>query len=148
MKVRNVVMLAVLLGVISRNGIAQAQPCPSGTLANVIGTSCSIGHLTFDFHNDFQGFIGVTDLSTNYFTVNFFSPAVIGFTPVQTATQTGFLLNTHFIDNANGTGLFLSGHNAHFSYAVQVNGAFEILGESSQIVGSITQVSTAAITAF
>jgi uncharacterized membrane protein len=148
MKIRNLALLAILAGVTSQIGIAQAQPCPSGTLANVIGISCSIGNLTFDFHNDFQGFTGVTPFSTNVFTVAFFGPDQIGFTPVQTDTQTGFLLNTHFIDNANGTGLFLSSHNASFSYTVQVNGAFQILGESSQIVGSVTQVDTANINAF
>ena len=33
---------------------AQPLPCPAGTLANVLGTSCSVGSIIFNFGPDFQ----------------------------------------------------------------------------------------------
>ena len=148
MKIKALVLLTILFVVTSQITIAQAPSCPSGTLANVLGTSCSIGNLTFGFHDDFHGFVGITEISTNVFTFTPLSPDQIGFTPVQTDTQAGFVLNTHFLDNTNGTGLFFSEHAAAFSYTVQVNGAFQITAESSQVSGSITPVDTVQISAF
>jgi hypothetical protein len=130
-------------------GLGQAPACPSGTLANVLGTSCTIGNLTFNFQNNFQGFVQTTDLATNTLSTVFFGPDAIGFTPVASASGNlaGFQLITNFVDNANGSGLFFSEHAAHFSYSAQVNGAFEIVGESAQLAGSITQVDIANISA-
>jgi hypothetical protein len=132
----------------SLSGVGQTPACPSGTLANVLGTSCSIGNLTFNFQNNFQGFAQTTDLATNTLRTVFFGPDAIGFTPVASGNLAGFQLITNFTDDANGSGLFFSAHGATFSYSAQVNGAFEIVGETSTLAGSITQVGTDEISAF
>lgn len=137
-----------MVALVSSGAYTQALPCPSGTLANVLGTSCTIGNLTFNFQNNFQGFVGTTDLISNTFSTAPLPPNAIGFTPVSSRTQTGFLLTTNFVDNTNDTGLFLSSHSASFSYSPQVNGAFEILGESSNLVGTIGQANTTSLSAF
>jgi hypothetical protein len=144
---KRLVLLAPLIAFISLPSFAQAPPCLNGTLATVIGTSCTIGNLTFNFQNNFQGFVQTTDLATNTITTVPLTADAIGFTPIKSGNQAGFLLTTNFVDDANGTGLFFSGHQAHFSYSEQVNGAFEIFGESSTIAGNITQVNTANISA-
>jgi len=132
-------LLAVLISLIPISGFSQAPPCPNGTLANVIGTSCTIGNLTFNFQNNFQGSIVVQDIFGNVQTIPFPASA-IGFNPIQSQNQSGFLLTTNFFDSTNGSGLIFSQHNATFSYSPQVNGAFDILGESSQTVGNLADV--------
>lgn len=134
-------LLAVMIALGSLSAFAQTQPCPSGTLANLLGTSCAIGHLTFNFQNNFQGSIVTQDIFGNVQTI-FFPPSAIGFTPVQTGNQAGFLLTANFFDNTNGSGLIFSQHNASFSYGPQVIGAFEILGESSTLSGNIADVTS------
>lgn len=138
-------LVAVML--VSVFGFAQAPPCPSGTLANVIGTSCSIGNLTFNFQNNFQGAVVTQDIFGNVQTT-FFPPSAIGFTPVQTGNQVGFLLTANFFDNTNGSGLIFSQHNSTFSYGPQVDGAFEMVGEGSTVVGNITDVTPSSSDAF
>lgn len=145
---RLILSVVIVIVCSSLSGVGQAPACPSGTLANVLGTSCTIGNLTFNFQNNFQGFAVTTDLATNTVSTAFFSPDAIGFMPVASGNQAGFQLITNFDDNTNGSGLFFSSHNAHFSYSPQVNGAFEIVGESSTLAGSITQVNIDNISAF
>jgi hypothetical protein len=144
---KRLILSSAIMIVCSLSGVGQAPACPSGTLANVFGSSCTIGNLTFNFQNDFQGFAQTTDLATNTVSTVFFGPDAIGFTPVISGNLAGFQLITNFADNANGSGLFLSSHAAHFSYSAQVNGAFEIVGESSTLAGSITQVNNDNISA-
>lgn len=145
---RPILSAAIMIVCYSLSGLGQVPACPSATLANVLGTSCTIGNLTFNFQNNFQGFAQTTDLSTNTFSTVFFGPEAIGFTPVASGNLAGFQLITNFVDNANDSGLSLSSHAAHFSYSAQVNGAFEIVGESSKLEGSITQVNNDNISAF
>ena len=130
-----------VIAIVALPGFAQAPPCTAGTLANVIGSGCAIGHLTFNFQNSFQGSIVEQDTLGNVQTLPLASSAV-GFIPVQSGNQTGFLLTPNFFDSVNGTGLTFSQHNITFTYSVQVNGAFEILGESSTINGNITGVTS------
>lgn len=144
---RSILSVVIMMVCSSVSGLGQAPACPSGTLSNVLGTSCTIGNLTFNFQNNFQGFAQTTDLATNTVHTVFFGPDAIGFTPVASGNLAGFQLVTNFVDNANGSGLFFSAHAAHFSYSAQVNGAFEIVGESAQLAGSITQVDVANISA-
>lgn len=118
---------------------AQAPACPSGTLSTVLGTSCTIGKLTFNFQTNFSGSIVIQDIFGNVQTIPFPASA-IGFTPMHSEGHAGFLLTTNFFDSTNGSGLIFSQHNATFSYTPQVNGAFEILGESSTFAGNIADV--------
>src|SRR5215472_17338766 len=97
---------------------AQVQPCTSGTLANVLGSSCSVGSLTLNFQtfflagtNSFQG-----GVSSNFP----ITPAQIGFLPVQSGNQAGFKLLLNFV---HGPGIDDTSSNAHilqFGYTPQV----------------------------
>ena len=85
---------------------AQVQPCPSGSLANVLGTSCSVGPLVINFGTAVSG-----------------TPSAIGFVPVQSGAQSGFKLITNFVDGP------VTGSTAHllqFAYTVQAAPNFEI----------------------
>src|SRR5579864_2931954 len=144
---KRLVVLSVMIAFVCLSGFAQTPSCPSGTLANVIGTSCTIGNLTFNFQNNFHGSNVVQDIFGNVQTLPLPS-STIGFTPVQSGDQTGFLLMTNFFDDVNSTGFIFSQHNINFSYSVQVNGAFEILGESAQVVGSLADVTASSQDAF
>jgi uncharacterized membrane protein len=132
------ILLSLFVLSVSLLSFGQTQPCPSGSLANVLGTSCTIGNLTFNFQNNFNGSSSTDDFFGN-FQITLLAPDTIGFAPFTSATQAGFLLAPNFVDNTNGTGLSFSFHGASFSYSVQANGAFEILGESSTINGSVSQ---------
>lgn len=144
------VLLAILISLIPIIGFSQAPPCPSGTLANVLGTSCTIGHLTFNFQTNFTGFVETVGPSGIIEIANF-SPDAVGFIPMQSDNQAGFLVKANFFDNGNGTGLSFTMHGVGFSYSPQVSGAFEILGETAKVMGNIgdlTAVSFDSITAF
>ena len=121
------------------------QPCPSGTLANVIGTSCTIGNVTFTFDNNFKGFHQTNDTGTNLVTT-FFGPDAIGFVPLQSGNQVGFRLDTNFAADASST--FLDFFDASFSYGLKVNGNFEVVSETGTIVASITSTSTENVNSF
>src|SRR5580698_8809106 len=87
-----VLFIALLVPV---TGLAQAPPCPSGTLANVLGTSCTIGNATFIFQSSFNGFHQFDD-ATNTLQTIFLTPDAVGFVPVVFGTQSGFRLITNF----------------------------------------------------
>jgi uncharacterized membrane protein len=72
---------------------AQIQSCPTGTMANVLGTSCSVGAVIFNFGTEFQG---VND-NGSLFPANI-APADVGFIPVQSGDQAGFKLIFNFAD--------------------------------------------------
>src|SRR5215510_7117142 len=101
------ILLTLSLMFISCLSHGQAQPCPSGTLANVLGTSCTIGNVTFTFDTNFQGLHQTDDTSANQVTT-FFTADAIGFVPVQSGNQLGFQLTPGFVANTNGTGLAFS----------------------------------------
>jgi len=145
MILRGLLILAVGFSASLSHG--QAQPCPTGTLADVLATSCTIGNLTFNFSNNFQGFAQTTDLSNNLVTV-FFTPDTIAFTPLNTGNQTGFRLTPNWSESPSANSLFFSSHNASFSYTVQTNGLFDILGEDASISATFTPGDTFNINSF
>lgn len=145
MKYNNYVLLLALLFV-AIPGIGQSQPCVSGTLANVLGTSCTIGNITFVFQNNFAGFHQTVD-ATNTIQTTFLTPDVIGFEPITANNQSGFTLIANF-NEVTGPLQPTSSTVASFSYDMQVNGAFEITGETASISGSTTQVFFNSISAF
>jgi hypothetical protein len=142
---KRTVLLIVSMMFVSYLSYSQTQPCPSGTLANVMGTSCTIGNVTFTFGTNFSGFHQTNDTGTNLVTT-FFGPDAIGFVPVQSGNQTGFALNPNFV--ADASSMFLDFFDASFSYGLKVNGDFEIDSETASIQASITQSSTENVNSF
>ena len=136
--------LFTVLSLLAASCFAQA-PCPNGTLANVLGTSCTIGNVTFTFDTNFQGFHQTNDTGTNLVTT-FFTPDTIGFVPVQSGNQVGFTLNTNFV--ADASSMFLNFFDASFSYGLKVNGNFEVTGETASMGASITQLSNENVNTF
>jgi hypothetical protein len=104
------------------SGYAQTLPCPAGTMANVVGTSCSVGPIIFNFGNDFQGstFSGILGGQI--------TPADIGFVPLQSDNKVGFRLVLNFVDAA--TSGFGSDHFVSFSYTPQTTPGSEIRAQS------------------
>jgi uncharacterized membrane protein len=104
---------------------AQPLPCPAGTMANVLGTSCSVGSIIFNFGTDFQGFKFSGGLGGQV------TPADIGFVPVQSDNKVGFRLVLNFVDvSANG---FDSEHLVTFSYTPQAALGSEIRAQSLSV---------------
>ena len=139
-----VVSCAILL--LSLACHAQIQPCPNGTLANVLDTTCSIGNITFTFGPDFHGFNQTADFN-NIFTTNFFGPEAIGFVPVIADNQSGFQLISNFVDKTNGTGLNFSTHVASFSYGLKANDTSQVVSETGTVVGNVSQIFINSISA-
>jgi hypothetical protein len=101
---------------------AQPLPCPAGTMANVVGTSCSVGPIIFNFGNDFQG------SAFSGFFGGQITPADIGFIPVQSDNKVGFKLVLNFVDAP--TSGFNSDHFVSFSYTPQAAPGSEIRVQS------------------
>jgi uncharacterized membrane protein len=114
----------------------QTTPCVSGTLANVLGTSCSIGFVSYTFANNFSGFHQITDASNTLQTTPLTADA-IGFVPILTETQSGFKLVANFHETTDT--VFFSESDISFSYSLAVNGNFQIMDETGTISGSVTQ---------
>lgn len=131
-------ILALVVSFFSLSCFAQTQPCASGTLANVLGTSCSIGNVTYTFANNFSGFHQIDD-ATNTLQTTFLTPDVIGFEPINTATQSGFRLVANFHENTDAFNQSFSQSTITFSYGLAVNGNFQIMDETGTIFGSVTQ---------
>lgn len=119
---------------------AQAPPCTAGTLANVLGTSCSVGALTLNFQNNFSGFQNVFDQGVE--TSVTISPAQIGFVPINQDQLVGFKLITNFVDGPGPDSTFSSGRFVDFSYTLQANPGFDIVQAIVQIEAT-AQASTA-----
>lgn len=117
------------------SGLAQAPACPAGTMADVVGTSCSIGNLTFNFQNDFNASVFV--FNQGNIDSRPISPAEIGFIPVVSGNQTGFQLVTNITEGPGFEGAFLSTHNINFSYTPQANPGFDILAETLSLDTSV-----------
>ena len=112
---------------------AQVQPCPQGTLASVLGTSCSVGPLILTFQNfDGRSIEGNVLINGD----GFIRPAEIGFAPVQSGNQAGFQLITNFVDGPGADATFLGFHQLLLGYAPQAAPNFEILGEDLTIDAS------------
>src|SRR5215471_10569805 len=98
-------------------GFTQTVPCQPGTMANVLGTSCSVGPIIFNFQNDFsantetfnQGIVGGRAIS----------PSEIGFVPIQDHDQAGFKLSTNFSDGPGSDNTFFGSHFVRFSCTPQ-----------------------------
>lgn len=129
----------MILTLMSIPSTAQVQPCLSGSLANVLGTSCSIGNVTFIFANNFGGFHQIDDAS-NTLQTTLLPPSVIGFVPVTTGNQAGFTLVANFDEVTDPFTQPFSTSAAHFSYSVQVTGDLEITGETVSASGTTTQI--------
>ena len=129
----------MILTLMSIPSTAQVQPCLSGSLANVLGTSCSIGNVTFIFENNFGGFHQIDDAS-NTLQTTLLPPSVIGFVPVTTGNQAGFTLVANFDEVTDPFTQPFSTSAAHFSYSVQVTGDLEITGETVSASGTTTQI--------
>jgi uncharacterized membrane protein len=131
-------ILIPVVSFLSLSCFAQTQSCVSGTLANVLGTSCSIGNVTYTFANNFSGFHQIDD-ATNTLQTTFLTPDVIGFEPISTATQSGFRLVANFHENTDAFNQSFSQSTITFSYGLAVNGNFQIMDETGTIFGSVTQ---------
>ena len=109
--------------------LAQAPPCRPGTMANVVGTSCSVGQLTFNFKDDFFGSSFVETNGSTVFTP--VPPAGVGFIPVSAGSQVGFKLVFNFVDNPRGAdNTSAADHFIQFSYSSQSAPQTEIRSQS------------------
>jgi uncharacterized membrane protein len=109
--------------------LAQAPPCRPGTMANVVGTSCSVGQLTFNFKDDFFGSSFVETNGSTVFTP--VPPAGVGFIPVSAGSQVGFKLVFNFVDNPRGAdNTSAADHFIQFSYSSQSAPQTEIRAQS------------------
>ena len=144
MKLSTIVLLMAML--VPAAAVAQVQPCTSGTLVNVLGTSCTIGNATFIFQNNFAGFNGAT--VNNIFGTVPLSADMVGFVPIVSGSQNGFRLVTNFNETTDPVTVFLSQSNINFSYDLRVNGNFQIIAETVSLDGSATQVFLDSVTGF
>ena len=106
--------------------VSQVQPCPQGSLASVLGTSCSIGPLVLNLQNFNAGSFATQSGVVSGGPIN---PADIGFIPIQTGNQAGFKLVTNFIDGPGADSTFASVHQLSLGYAVAAATNFEIRSE-------------------
>ena len=120
---------------------AQTPPCSTGRLDNVLGTSCSVGAITFNFQTSFNGSFVAFDqgVLANRGTI---TPAEIGFTPINSKNVVGFKLTTNFIDGPGPDSSFSSFHNITFSYTTRANPGFDIVGEIVHIDSTLQGGST------
>jgi len=106
-------VVAIIVACCSLMCAGQSSPCPTGTLANVLGTSCTIGGLTFNFQTFFNANTVTVDLNNNS-TLNFFTRDQFAFTPIDNGTQAGFQITTNFSDDPGNRGLLSSSHILEF----------------------------------
>lgn len=119
---RMLVVLSVVLGLSALPLFSQTVPCPSGSLANVLGTSCAVGSVIFNFQTRFLA--GATVGNTSHQ----ITPADIGFIPIQSGNQAGFRLVLGFADGpvVDGSVGSFNGHIIQFSYTPQAADGSEI----------------------
>lgn len=103
---------------------AQSVPCRPGTMANVLGTSCSVGSVIFNFQTSFFASTSVFDQG-NVITTQL-TPADIGFIPVQSGDQAGFKLVMNFVDGPGPDDTFSSIHFIQLSYTPEAAPGAEI----------------------
>lgn len=111
-------LCAVLLLAVS--AYSQTLPCKPGTMADVLGTSCSVGPLIFNFQPTFPEF--------------FTGPEEIGFLPIQEQDRVGFRLITNFEDRSTPNTTF---HFVEFGYTVQAAPGFEIRKQGLNMDASV-----------
>src|SRR6476646_10193463 len=91
-------LVAIIVACYSLMCAGQSSPCPTGTLANVLGTSCTIGGLTFNFQTFFNANTFTVDLNNNSSLI-FFTPDQFAFMPIDNGTAAGFQIITNFSDD-------------------------------------------------
>lgn len=107
-------------------GHAQVPTCRQGTLAGVLGTSCSVGKLILNFQNDYQGLL-ILDDGAVIIPIN---PGDIGFVPVVNGDQAGFRLVLNFSDGPGPDHTVDSAHFVAFSCLPQSAPGFDIRAQS------------------
>jgi uncharacterized membrane protein len=133
------VLLFLFFVSLELSGMGQASPCTAGTMANVQGTSCSIGNITFNFQNDFD--FSVSSVQNGVFDFHAISPATVGFIPIQNGNQAGFQIVLNVMEGP-GDAFFLSTHTFNFSYLPRANPGSVIRGESLTLDGAIQNPGT------
>lgn len=119
---------------------AQTKPCSAGTLADVLGTSCSVGPLILNFQANFTGLHNVFEGGVE--TSAPITPAEIGFTPIIQDHHAGFRLSPNWVDGPGPDSSFLSGHLVNLTYTPQANPDFDIVGETLQMDATIEATTT------
>jgi len=132
---RLVVTAVVLFHFVLASSLLFGTSCGSGTLAQLINTTCTIGNVSFTFNN-FNGYYGYTDANNNYVSVPL-DPSTILFQSVVSGNAQGITLTPAWVENPSASQLFLSSHNANFYYTVTAVNGVGIIGQSDRIVGSI-----------
>jgi probable HAF family extracellular repeat protein len=112
----------------------QVQPCQQGTLANVLGTSCSVDHLILNFQTFFDGGFDTTQDGVS--SIQLITPADIGFIPVQVNGQSGYKLVLNFATGPGTNSTFVGNHLVQFGYTPQSIDGFEIRAVELQLDGT------------
>lgn len=118
------IFMAVLCGVMPAN--AQAANCRQGTLASVLGTSCTVGKLILNFQNDYQGSL-ILDDGTATIPID---AGNLGFIPIHQGDQDGFQLVLNFTDGPGQDHAIDSEHLVQFSCLPQAAPGFDIRDQS------------------
>lgn len=108
----------------------QVQPCRQGTMADVLGTSCSVGSLVLNFRTPFTGVASFTQNGANNFVQ--ISPSDIGFVPVQANGLSGYKLVLNFVTGPGTDSSFVGSHLVQFGYTPSSAPGFEIREVESQ----------------
>lgn len=128
---RCIIFLASLLVSCILPAVGQVQPCLQGTLADVLGTSCSVGSLVLNFRTPFTGAGNfVQDGLSNSFRI---SPADIGFMPVQVNGLSGYKLVLNFVTGPGADSTFVGSHVVQYGYTPSSAPGFEIRAVESTI---------------
>lgn len=109
---------------------AQVQPCRQGTLADVLGSSCSVGSLVLNFSTPFTGVVGLTQQGSS--TSSAIPPSDIGFIPVQANGLSGYKLVLNFVTGPGTDASFVGNHLIQLNYTPSSAPGFEIRAVQSQ----------------
>ena len=118
------IFMAGLCGAMPAN--AQAANCRQGTLAGVLGTSCTVGKLILNFQNDYQGSL-ILDDGVSTIPID---AGNIGFIPIHQGDQDGFKLVLNFTDGPGPDHAIDSRHLVQFSCLPQAAPGFDIRDQS------------------
>lgn len=110
----------------------QTQPCQQGTLADVLGTSCSVGSLILNFRTPFTG-VASTDQQQGTAITTPISASAIGFMPVQINGQVGYKLVLNFVLGPGTDSTFVGDQLVQFGYTPQAVDGSEIRAVQLQI---------------
>src|SRR6267378_3819590 len=126
--IRNILLSMGIVLLFVLPGHSQTAPCQPGTLANVLGTSCSVGPVIFNFDTVFSG---------NFFTLpsefGTIFPGDIGFVPIRDGDRVGFKLVTNFTDGVGGDGA----HQFAFGYTPQAAPGFDLRRQELNMAASV-----------